>query len=84
MCDQYLCIDIPEKSVGTLLSENPYDLKIDIKNRTSTEMFVSDVIVKKYNAEAASRMGLADELIHVGKFHGPILIEPHEKKEIPI
>lgn len=84
ICDQYLCIDIPEKSVGTMLSEKPYDLKINIKNRTSTEMFVSEVLVRKYNAEAAKRMGLSDELIHIGQFYGPILIEPHENKEISI
>jgi hypothetical protein len=84
ICDQYLCIDIPEKSVGTLFSENPYDLKMNIKNRTSTEMFVSSVMVKKFNKEAAKRMGLSSELIHVGEFHGPIMIEPHEKETISI
>jgi hypothetical protein len=84
LCDQYLCIEIPEKSVGTLLAEVPYDLKINLKNRTSTEMFVSDVLVRKYNAEGANRMGLSDELVHVGKVHGPLLIEPHENKTISV
>lgn len=39
---------------------------------------------RKYNAAAAEKLGLSKDLIHVGKFHGPMLIEPHGQESIKI
>jgi len=83
-CDQYLCVDVPEKNVGTLLSEKAYDLKMLLENRTSTEIYISEITAKKFNSDAAEKLGLDHSLIHVGEFHGPMPIEPHGKKEIVI
>jgi len=82
--DQYVGVRIPGKTMGTLLADEPYDLKLELENCTSMAMYIDKVVVEKFNPAAAKIFGLRNSRVHIAEYHGPIYFNPHEKKTVTI
>lgn len=76
--DPYVGLRIPERISGTLTTEENYDINLEVKNQTSMQMYISKIVVEKYNKTAAKLFGMRTPLVHVGIAHGPFSLDAHE------
>jgi len=82
--DQYVAVLTPNAVVGTLLSEEPYDMTLELRNVTSIPLQITKVVVEKYNREAALAVGQQGDLVHNSEYNVMQAIEPDAKITISV
>lgn len=80
--DEYIEIFVPHKFRGPLLSASTYDLKFDLKNRMSTPLIVTKIIVKRYNKQAAIHFGNSSKATHEAVHNEVFYIEPNGQSNV--
>lgn len=82
--DEYVGVLVPHAAVGTLVSEEPYDLTLELENLTSIPLQITKVEVEKYNKEAAIAMGKQGDLVHSSEYNVMTSIDPDAKITISV
>ncbi len=80
--DNYVSIRFPDKCKGTILSDEPYNLKMDIQNRTANTLYVSKIITRRFNDKAAKLLKETHDLIHTHEYHVPVYLPPNEMQTV--
>jgi len=82
--DEYVRIRFPSECKGWILSDEPYDLKMDMQNRMANTLYVSKIVARRFNAEAAKLLGAETDLIHTHEYHVPVYLQPNEMQTVSL
>jgi hypothetical protein len=84
LSDDYIGILIPKGTAGTLISEEKYDLTLNLENRTSIPLETTKIVVRKYNEEAGQALGQDGDLVQTSEYNVPEYIEANGRKTLSI
>lgn len=84
LSDKYIAIRIATQVTGTLLSEEEYRLKLDLESRTSMPLYITEIIVERYNHEAAAQLGLRKDLVFTSHDHVMRHFEPNKPETVDV
>lgn len=76
--DKYMEIKIPEEVRGVRLGSDPYEIDVEIKNRTSQVLYISRITISRYNDQLVAK----NKPIFVGEHISSFYLEPGEIKKI--
>lgn len=82
--DDYVGVLIPHATIGTLISEEHYDLTVELENRTSIPLEITKIEVEKYNHEAALVVGKKGDLIHSSTYNDLKYINANDRATVSI
>ena len=61
--DPFVGVRVAQQATGTILAEEPYEIKLEIRNQTTMPMDVSRIVVFSQNQEAAKLFGLPNDRV---------------------
>lgn len=82
--DPFMAVRVSGPAAGTLLGNEAYELKLDLKNATSLKMFITRIQVVSQSRDFARKFGLSGDRVFTTDIEVDCLLEGGEVKTIPI
>jgi Domain of unknown function (DUF4062) len=82
--DQFVSVRVANPAVGTILGEEPYELKLELRNENTMPMMVTRIVVLSRSLQAAKLFGLNDSQVFKADIHIPYSLEGNETKSVPV
>lgn len=82
--DRFVGVRVTDAVTGTLLGDEPYELEVELKNRTSMPLLITQTTVLSRNEEASQLFGTEDPQVFQAEIHVTIEVGPHKTDRIPV
>lgn len=82
--DEFLSVKVSNPAVGTILSEEAYEIKLDMKNESTMPMEVTKIVVQSKNPDAAKLFQTKSAQVFEANIHIPYSFSGNEEKTIPV
>lgn len=82
--DQFVSVRVANPAVGTILGEEPYEIKLEVRNENAMPMMVTRIVVLSRNSQAAKLFGLKDSQVFAANVHIPYSLEGNQTTAVPV
>lgn len=79
--DRFVGVRVADAVTGTLLGDEPYELELELKNRTSMPLLVTRITVLSRNVEASRLFGTADPQVFQAEIDITTELGPHKMEQ---
>jgi hypothetical protein len=84
LSDQFVSVRVANPAVGTILSEEAYEIKLEVRNDSTMPMRVTRIVVVSRNAQAAKLLDLKGPQVFEANIHIPYSLEGNETTPVPV
>ena len=82
--DQFVGVRVADAVTGTLLGDDPYELEVQLKNRTSMPLLITRTTVLSRNKEASRLFASGDPQVFEAEIHVTTEVLPHQTEDIQV
>ena len=80
--DRFVGVRVADAVTGTLLGDEPYELEVELKNRTSMPLLITRTTVLSSNEEASQLFGTGDPQVFQAEIRVTTEVGPHKTEQI--
>jgi hypothetical protein len=82
--DDYVGVRVVERAAGTILAEEPYEIQLEVKNKTTMPIIINHIVVISRNQEAANLFGRSSPKVFKHNHKITHHLKGNEVKNLPI
>jgi hypothetical protein len=82
--DRYIRLRVTHRLKGELIAGRPYELSVDLENRTSMDVFINRIEAQCFSPAAAERFGNSSALTHTSSFETTFALPPNSTRSVKL